>query len=199
MNIYKLLSLLGLFTMLILNACGSTSKSINYSEIKTTIGQIDTLTLGEFEAEKVVRYSIQNARICIAAQDYIESMEVRHERFKYMADHAKEDDIRYDVIKNGFRVIDSVLKSVKEQMGSKDTIDVYYQVFEEVGLGVLIRISELIENSQCAVYDENGIRQYKIIRKYESFYVAPLFGWGGRRYYLMSKDKYFFEVTDRES
>jgi len=165
-------------------------------EKKTSIEKIDTITLGDFEQKKVVRYSAGYVKICISAQDYIEGIEVFHNRYKKWSTETKKSERDYEFYITNFRVIDSVYKSVKLQIKTKDTVDVSQRIFDRIGLGSLVNFDYFIDKKECAIYDGNGIRQYRIIRKHESYYVGPLNAWGGRRYYFLTKNKYFYEATD---
>ncbi len=172
------------------------SFSANVQEIKTTIEEVDTINLGVFEQEKVVRYTIGYVKICIAAQDYLDGVEVFYNRYKKWSIETKKGDSNYEFYVTNFRVIDSVFQTVKEQIISKDTVDVYQQTFDNIGLGSLVDFDKYIEKGECAIYNKNGIRQFKIIRKFESYYVGPLNAWGGRRFYLLNDETYFFEAAD---
>lgn len=163
---------------------------------KTSIRKVDTLTLGEFKQKKIVRYSIRNAKICIATEDYLNGIEVFHQRYKKWLSEAEKSHSSYDTYTKYFRFLDSVYQTVQLEMKTKDTIDISQKLFSKYGLGSLVQFENFIENNKCAIYDENGIRQYRIIRKHESYYGGSLDAWVGRRYYLLSNKTYFYEIID---
>lgn len=157
----------------------------NAQQKETTIARIDTLALGKIEEKKIVRYSIRNVQICIAAQTYLNSVESMRSRWKEYYSGTKQ-----------YKVIDSIYNYVKKQIKIKDTIDLSQQVFDKVGLLSPVSFDLLIDEGECEIYDEKGIRQLVIIRKNEYYHCGPLCAWGGRRYYLVNKENYFYEATD---
>ncbi len=46
------------------------------------IDKTDTLKLGQFESEKIVRYSINDIMICISAKDYLAGIKEVHKTYK---------------------------------------------------------------------------------------------------------------------
>ena len=190
--------LLLIFTLItLLFSC----KHYDRREVKTSIGKVDTLALGEFIHNKIVRYSISNAKICISTKEFLDDIEVFHQRYKnlLLSSNKRRLYSDHDKITRLFRFIDSVYQIIQFEMNTKDTIDISQKLFTNHGLGCLVKFENFIENNKCAIYDENGIRQYKIIRKNESYIAGPLDAWAGRRYYLMSNELYFYEVTDMVS
>jgi hypothetical protein len=157
----------------------------NAQQKETTIARIDTLALGKQEEKKIVRYSISNVQICIAAKACLNSVESLRGRWKEYYSRTEQ-----------YKVIDSIYNFVKKQIKIKDTIDLSQHVFDKVGLLSPIDFDLYIDKGECEIYDVKGIRQLVIIRKNEYYHCGPLCGWGGRRYYLVNKENYFYEATD---
>jgi hypothetical protein len=157
----------------------------NAQQLETTISRIDTLTLGKFNEKKIVRYTISNVQICIEAHAFLKTVESMRDRWKEFYRGTEQ-----------FKVIDSIYNIVKEQIKIKEIIDVSQGVFDKVGLLSPVDFDQFIENGKCAIYNENNIRQFIIIRKEESYYCGPLCAWEGRRYYLLNVKNYFYEATD---
>ncbi len=172
------------------------SLTIYSQEYETIINSIDTLKIEKFNHKKVVIYELENAKICISAKNYLTGISGIRKNFKKLVLESKTNELSYEFTNRNFKIIDSIYKFVQNGIKTKDTIIINYKVFKKNELNSLINFEYFIDKGNCVIYDEKGIRQYKIIRKKESYYIGPENAWGGRRYYLLNQKKFFFECTD---
>jgi len=89
-----------------------------------------------------------------------------------------------------------MLKTLKNQVKSTDTVYTRESSFTSVGLGPAYDFSAAIDKGACAIKDGNNQRHFIIIRKRVSRQRGFLDGWGGRLYYLPGRKDYFIGGTD---
>ncbi|MEQ8924312.1 MAG: hypothetical protein RLO81_00790 [Fulvivirga sp.] len=165
-------------------------------DLKNKIHEVDTLSLGVFEFKKVLRYSFENATICINAEAYINDIKQLHKRYKSKVLRAEKNDAMLPSYEKKLQFIDSLLSSLKTQIRKIDTINLSHQKFIKVELRSPTDFDEYIDRNDCAVYNKEGVRQFRIIRQKASYHCGPLCGWGGRLYFLLYQDDYFLKATD---
>ena len=200
MQLFKILLLI-----LILNSITINAQIIETDTIFLDQERIDTINLNQFTQEKVVRYTIENVKICISVNDYIDDLKKYHKSYKKGIKHNNKVDkwvkdpsifkSEHDSYKKRFAIIDSVLKTVMSESKKIDTVDISHQTFENIGLSSLVRFDKYIENGQSAIYDQNGIRQYSIIKKYKISYNNHKAVGGTNNYCFIDKMKCFLRIV----
>ena len=134
----------------------------NYVE---EITKIDTLKLGTFNEKNVIGYQIENAIIYISAEKYLSELTDIHNNYKDLINDVDENDESYEDYKHTYTFIDSIKVAVENGIKKNDTIKLSKKLFEKETLTALADFRIYINNSDCAIFNLNGIRQYTIIRK----------------------------------
>ena len=161
-----------------------------YSQDSDVIIQsVDTIELRDFHEKKVVLYEFENAKICIKAQDYLDGIKVFHDRYRKWADESNKGTPGYKWTLKNYEVIKTVFESVQNGILFSDTVIVSFKEFEETQMSGLIDFDKFIDSSKCAIFDENGIRVFKLIKKKVLFNFGPDDIFGGGREILLNKSK----------
>ncbi|MDB5198464.1 MAG: hypothetical protein JWO92_427 [Chitinophagaceae bacterium] len=147
---------------------------------------VDTIHLKPFTVKKVVSYKINSVTICIKYEDYLkEHYKLLEVYKKSKGDHSVPGNVAI------YKFLDSLYTRIERNIKSHDTVYLSQKSFDKVGLTSLVDFGEHIDSSTCAIFNQQNIRQYLIIRHTGKFIKAFDDGWGGKKYFLPNKKKYF--------
>ena len=152
---------------------------------------VDTIHLGSFKEQKVAVYEINSVSICIKYEDYKKAL------YKILQSFSKniEKETNAYIISTQ-KSLDSLYKQNETDVQVYDTIRISQKTFDKLVLRSIIDFDKHIESNSCAIFDEENIRQYLIVRETGSWSKQFDMGWGGRKYYLPNHKDLFFLVVD---
>jgi hypothetical protein len=183
---------IGLIILLPLNLLG---QGIPFDKSSDSV-----IYLKQFSSKKNVAYTINDVTVFMNRDDYKNDVEVVWKHYNEGLSPFQKEKILKEGASSDWNkryiLIDSVYKLLLVEIDSQDTIRLSEKTFNKAGLRGLANIDRLIENGKCAIIDENNVRHFKIIRRKGSWYRGPKEAWGGRRYYLPKKEKWFYQATD---
>jgi hypothetical protein len=167
----------------------------------TKIEAIDSITsiinLQQFELSNVVAYKIGNATIITKQKVFEQSIKSIWLKYKEgMNDLSVEDDVEFKSAYTArFKLLDSTLKILISNK-KPNIIYLNHKTFERLEFRPPMDFEKQLENGDCALFDKNNKRQYRIIRRKFSEYFGPLNASAGRRYYLVGEADFFYETVD---
>ena len=161
----------------------------------------DTIYLEKIYFKKVVSYKIGSIIFLVDYSDFKDNL------YSFWKKYQKENRLAEKEKHNGvvvnpayeprWRLIDSVYKIIKTQIKTQDTIFLSQEIFDKVGIGPWGNFfPDLIEQNECAIFDENQKQHFTIVRQTGTKIRGPLDGYGGRAYFLPGQKQYFIAALD---
>lgn len=162
---------------------------------------VDTLSLGQFNAKKIISYKLNTATFLVDYNDFMKMYTVFWKRYKtgqnYIRDAKRKGQYYNPNSEAMWLVLDSVYKVLKSQVKIQDTIFLTHEPFNRVGFGTWNNFfGDLIEKGNCAILNNKGERQFFIIKHKGFWYRDILAAWSGRRYFFIGEHYFFIDVTD---
>ncbi|MCB0777798.1 MAG: hypothetical protein KDB99_15955 [Chitinophagaceae bacterium] len=169
-------------------------------KVKEEKWEDSVIYLKEFSSRKVLAYTISYVTVFMSFEDgkndikrawqFFWSGVTPEEKQKIISERDSSDR------NNRILFIDSIYEYLSFAIKNQDTVYLSQTTFDNAEFRCLIAIDQLIEKGECAIVDNRNKRHYKIIRKKGYWYKGQLNAWGGRRYFLPKKKKWFYAAMD---
>jgi len=183
----------------ILSSCqtNSSKNPTPDSHLKTkNKDSIEILTLSDFKLNHVVVYRLNGVTIVIKQNEFKKKLQSLWEEYHAgMSTISTDDDKGFVADYTArFKVLDSALRLF--QNPTSNIIYLHHAYFAQVKFAPLIDFGNYIDNGDCAIFDKNNKRQFRILRKLYSWYEGPRSAEGGRRYFFLKDSHFFYEEMD---
>ena len=193
---YKIGMCVKLLLIMLIACTWCSGQSIPFDKYTT-----DTLRLSSFKAKKTVLYKMNTVTFAVDYKDflvmYTELWKFYRDGQKFLEKAMKKEGKPAPAGSPRWIVLDSMYKVMTSGIKEKDTLFIDHAVFDKVGFGTWNDFfPQLMDKNKCAVFDDQNVQQFMIIRQKGSWYRGPLAAWGGRRYFLVGASTYFIAATD---